>query len=190
MTKENEPVQYPLHGWADKIAEQHPEMGGMAHLLEGFSQESPRGIVLTLGGFLEQQLRELLKGYMMDVPSASSLLEGGMAPLGSFGAMINACFAMGLVNADEFSDLNLIRRIRNKFAHEFDASFERQDIRDLCGNFNFAVQPFFDEEEGPIEPTTQVRFTGPSMSLVLSLWFRVREVADRRLTAMEWHAQF
>ena len=134
----------PLAGWADKIQHEHPEMGDLAHLLEGFNHESPRGIVLTIGGFLEQQLRDLLKGYLLDVTSAATLLDGGMAPLGSFGAMAHASYALGLVNADEFHDLNLIRRIRNKFAHEFNTTFESQDISDLCNNFHQAVQPYFD----------------------------------------------
>jgi hypothetical protein len=39
----------------------------------------------------------------------------------------------------QFDDLEILRRVRNKFAHDVDASFDRQDIRNMCAGLKWTV---------------------------------------------------
>lgn len=173
-------------GWAEKIGKNSPELADFARLLVELKKESPRGIVLIMAGYLEQDLKELLRAYILDVPSSSALLDGSLAPLGSFGSLIHSCYSFGLVDADEFHDLNLIRKIRNEFAHRVGVSFDTDRVRDLCNNFKLDVQPYYDEESFPEPVPTQTRFTAPAMSLILSMWHRRKEVQEIRLKPLKW----
>jgi hypothetical protein len=50
-----------------------------------------RGLVLSLSAFAEDALGSLLKAFLIESESASQLLEGFNAPLGTFSSRIKAC---------------------------------------------------------------------------------------------------
>jgi DNA-binding MltR family transcriptional regulator len=53
----------------------------------------------------------------------------------SASARIRAAYCLGLITKDQYDDLNLIRRIRNKFAHRLhDLSFKDKEILDWCNS--------------------------------------------------------
>ena len=112
-------------GWAAEIGVQIPEMADFVKLLAELEKESDRGVVLIMAGFLEQQLKDLLAGYLRDAASTRELLS---SPLSTFSARTLVCHAVGLINDDEYHDLKVIRKIRNDFAHKFSASFSKQSI--------------------------------------------------------------
>ena len=61
-------------------------------------------------------------------------LFDGDRPLATFSARINLAFAIGYIPLNAYSDLNLLRKIRNHFAHSAEqVSFEDGRIRDWCG---------------------------------------------------------
>lgn len=51
-----------------------------------------------------------------------------MAPLSSFSAKIRICYLIGLIDEDQFHDLDLVRKLRNDFAH----SSEKVDFTDAA----------------------------------------------------------
>src|SRR5262249_25604196 len=58
-------------------------------------------------------------------------------PLGSFGARTKLVYALGLIGATARRDLDLVRRIRNEFAHLSDAHrFSDPSVRDRCREFH------------------------------------------------------
>ena len=104
-----------------------------AFILE-FEQEaetqSDRAIaVLGLAG-IDYFLELLLKSYMI---GRSPELFTGTGPLATASARIGVARGLGLVSEDEFSDLQLLRRVRNTMAHQLSgARFDDDSVRDRC----------------------------------------------------------
>lgn len=94
--------------------------------------ESPRGAVLTAAAILDSLLEELLRAFLAPGTGGKKLLDGFNAPFGTFSSKIAAAHALGLINTVEFQDLELIRKIRNEFAHEIHVSFKSTSVLDLC----------------------------------------------------------
>lgn len=107
-------------------------LGKFGDIIPKLNEESDRGMVLVSAGFIENQLKITLLAFFRDVPSSSRLFDGPAGPLQSLSSRILACHSLGLINDMEFEDLQIIRKIRNKFAHEIQVSFEDQSIRDQC----------------------------------------------------------
>lgn len=64
--------------------------------------------------------------------------DGPTSPLGSFSARSKLCYALAIINGRDYSDINLIRRIRNAAAHfqskgdGFETGFASQSVADRC----------------------------------------------------------
>jgi mannitol operon repressor len=107
-------------------------------ILEALQSESQRGGVLLGAAMLDDCLLKLLKGFMIDnaEDKVEKLLSGGPnAPLGTFSARALSAYCLGLISEDEFKDIEVIRTIRNDFAHNLlEISFDNQSIKDRCNN--------------------------------------------------------
>ncbi len=91
--------------------------GDLNALTKTLSGLDDRGLVVSLGAFAEEALGILLASFLRQNASAKYLVTGFNAPLGSFSTRIKACHALGLINDEQFSDLEHLRKIRNAFAH-------------------------------------------------------------------------
>jgi len=96
-------------------------------------KESDRGAVLISATRLEEKLELLHRACITQkVPDSKKVLEElfrPYAPLSSFSAKIQLAYAYGLIDADDYSDLSIIRRIRNDAAHtSVEFSFEPQEV--------------------------------------------------------------
>lgn len=98
-----------------------------------------RGLILSLAAFSEDSLGKLLSTYMLDNKASHELIEGFNAPLGTFSSRIKACFSLGLITEDQYKDLELLRKIRNKFSHSWEKiSIEDKDISQQIQNLSFS----------------------------------------------------
>jgi mannitol operon repressor len=96
-------------------------------------KETPRGAVILSGVVLEELLGKTLENYLTDHKDVKKLLYGGVsAPLGTFSARILMAFGLRLIDEKEYTNLQIIRRIRNHFAHNLQASFDDAKVKDLC----------------------------------------------------------
>lgn len=96
------------------------------------SSENDRGAALCSGGFIEKSLEAILKAFMVDNKSTQDIIEGFSAPIGTWSAKMKLAHSLGLIDDEMYSRLNLIRKIRNEFAHTWEVvSFEKQNIRQL-----------------------------------------------------------
>jgi hypothetical protein len=61
-------------------------------------------------------------------------------PIGTFSARIKIASALAWINSDVEHDLDVVRKVRNDFAHSFDhdLSFDTQSIADKCRNLRTA----------------------------------------------------
>lgn len=81
---------------------------------------------------LEQLLVTLILDIMIDDQESENTLK---QTLNSFHAKIQLAYCLGLVSLDEYTDLHIIRRVRNYFAHSPSGStFEDQKVAALCDN--------------------------------------------------------
>lgn len=97
-----------------------------------FQAESDRACAVLGAAFLDEHVRALLEAFMVDDPKpVRTLLEHG--PLRSFAARVKMAYALGFLAPSEIHDLNLIRNIRNKFAHDLHgAAFASPGVASLC----------------------------------------------------------
>lgn len=122
-------------------------------ILEELQRESHRGGVLLGAAMLDDCLLKLLQGFVIDDAKAVKRLldSGANAPLGSFSARTLSAYCLGLISEDEFTDIEIIRDIRNKFAHRLlDATFNDQSIKDKCNNLSTPnILPHMKQSDAP-----------------------------------------
>jgi len=91
---------------------------------------SDRAAAIVGASLIDVQLEQLLIRSMVKGIRAGSLVEG-FGPLSSFRAKIRIAGCFGLLPPDVCADADLIRKIRNEFAHAYvPMSFEDQKITD------------------------------------------------------------
>jgi hypothetical protein len=114
------------------------------------------------------------------------LLSGPNAPLGTFSARINSAYAMGLIQSDEFHDLNVIRKIRNEFGHSWkDVDFDTQKISALCLNLPWLGPPDAEDQSSP-----KSRFSMCICMLLTDLLWRERLIGRERRIQKSWGHRF
>ncbi len=74
-----------------------------------------RGAAVVLASLVERSLERLLRNNMRS-DGVNSLFKYG-SPLGDFGSKIQIGYALNLFGAQTRKDLNIIRHLRNQFAH-------------------------------------------------------------------------
>jgi DNA-binding MltR family transcriptional regulator len=89
--------------------------------------ESDRGAAIFAGTFFECTLKLLLEELLNNVASTKALLEDSNGGLNTFSAKINISYSLGFITIEEYQALNLLKNIRNKFAHNFEYQFSFQD---------------------------------------------------------------
>jgi mannitol operon repressor len=151
--------------------------------------ESPRGKVLITSSVLEDLLRGVLQAFMREGTS-DALFEGPSAPFGTFSSRILGCHALGLITDDEMSDLTLIRKIKNQFAHELTSSFDTPTVRTRCRELRLKIPDSVksaigqDVQRALTDP--EVHFTTSAVNLPLRPSNRAYYVAEERRSAKEW----
>ena len=100
---------------------------------EILSKESDRGLVLVSASFLEEYLESLLNARFSILQTKSNSLINPLfdtfGPLSGFSAKIKICFAIDLISEWLYRDLEIIRKLRNKFAHS--VGFARFDLKEV-----------------------------------------------------------
>jgi DNA-binding MltR family transcriptional regulator len=101
--------------------------------IESLYQETDRGCALIAAAFLDDALSELLKKNLIkDKKILDRLFESNQA-FGGFSSKIDVTYALGLIGKNVCQNLQLIRKIRNDFAHIADPiGFEHPPIKSRC----------------------------------------------------------
>jgi hypothetical protein len=103
--------------------------------LEMYGQKNDRATAVILGSIVESSLVHLLKGILRpDLNSdARRILFDYEGPIGTFSAKTALAFALGLIGPISKHDLDLIRLLRNEFAHSRRSfSFETKVAANVC----------------------------------------------------------
>lgn len=155
----------------------------LAEFVSELERETDRGLALVAAALLDEKLAQTLKAFFCESYPASRLLDEGNATLGTLSSRVELCYALGLIDAHEYAEIGLIRKVRNEFAHaKHGLTFKGQRIQGLCASFNS------DLPEGADYPTTdpRFRFINASVAMALRLYHRPDWVALERRQSREW----
>ena len=144
-------------------------------------KESDRGLALICTSYLDEMLRRTIAAFLVDEEIAKTLLNGAVAPLGSFSARIKTAYALGLIDKPTMDDFDRLRSVRNTFAHHFDTSFEVPKVRDLCGQLSAPGQ-----EGRLLSGTTREKFSFAAIAYAMILGFRLSHLPMYQLRTIEW----
>ena len=101
-------------------------------IVEPYHSESDRGAAILAGSFAEHALGQYLNSRIRDKKIAE-LLFTPLGPLSSFSQRITIAYAFDLISEGQYNDFDLIRRIRNHFAHyPLDTTFSTNEIQQLA----------------------------------------------------------
>lgn len=152
--------------------------------LKEFQGETDRGAALVGAALLDRQLRDLLLSHFVDKKESAELLDGGTAPLGTFSSRIKASYCLGLVTELEHGELQIIRKVRNEFAHQTHGlTFLNEKVASLCGNLHDRMP---DAKQKGIERTVRTRFIDAVIFTSLALWYRPQHAADLKARQRQW----
>jgi mannitol operon repressor len=137
--------------------------------LRELQKETDRGLPLVGTAFIDEKLRETLQAFFIENKVSSKLLNERFSPLASFSARLDACFALGLIDDHEYSEINILRKVRNEFAHgKHGLSFKNDKIVGLCSSLNSSLP---EGSDYPINDA-RFRFTNAIVCIVLQLYYR------------------
>ena len=105
------------------------EFHQLNEMIGAFNKESDRGAGILAGSFLEHYLGLYLRSKTVDEKVAEKLF-GAMGPLATFSQRIAVAYAFGFVDKGQYADLEIIRKVRNYFAHHpIEGTFEAAEVR-------------------------------------------------------------
>jgi len=156
-----------------------PKHEDILGFMEEFEGESDRAAAVLGAAYLDDHLRELIGSFLIDDSTrVDELLKGPLAPLGSFASRISASYCMGLMSKNEYNDLQIIREIRNRFAHELHGvSFSDAWVKNKCAELELAkaMKPLPGSPPGARE-----QFTAALSLLSYQLRMRILEQKQQR----------
>lgn len=144
--------------------------------------ETDRGLPLVGAALIDEKLLESLSSFLCAGKSTNSLLMKPNSPLGTFAARADACLSLGLIDEHEYSEITLIRKVRNIFAHSrHGISFSDEQVKGLCASFRSELPP---EAQTPVD--SRYRFTNAVVCTILRLYFRPQWVATEKRVQKTW----
>lgn len=182
--------------WRDRQAGVIPTPDEFVPFAQELHAESDRGMALSGTAYLDDRLGKLIETYLTARTSSSKLIWESTSPLGTFSARIRMAHALGLISDEERDHLNMLRKVRNLFAHDFRQKLDDPVVVGTMGNFR-EIKDFRDVE-GQMLPdivfaeTPRDRFFLAVMRLANQLDVRkwVIEDEEMRLQPVDWREHY
>lgn len=159
------------------------ELRDFSAFLNEFQAETDRGAAMVGAALLDQKLADTLRSFFVAGKSADQLLDGGSAPLGTFSARIKSAHALGLIDDFEMTECNLVRKIRNEFAHGIHGtSYADIKIANMCEG----LQSDLPGGRGAFKGNHRAQFVNAVCILVMRLTYRAEWVISERRETRRW----
>lgn len=143
----------------------HEDIQYYSIFLKEFQDESDRGAALIGAAMLDDKLANTLLSFFKNKKEGKELLQVN-SPLGSFNSRIKISYCIGLITDLEYHDLEIIRKVRNEFAHRLTGmSFESPKIKTLCSNLK-------SDTPGDISTNPRFLFINAVICRLLGLFYR------------------
>lgn len=89
---------------------------------EALGSESDRGAIIFAASLVAESLEAMIRANLRDDPTTVKNIVNpmfdGLGPLATFSAQIKLAYSMKLICKEAFDALELLRKLRNAFAHE------------------------------------------------------------------------
>jgi hypothetical protein len=102
-----------------------------------YDEGSDREIAIVGPAFIDKLLTETLINFLVDDEKEVQKLIHPEGPLGTFGARVTTCYCLGLIGDTIKSDLRIVAKIRNRFAHDLLADFSDEQIKSWCNSLRW-----------------------------------------------------
>ncbi len=138
-----------------KIARRHVDLPTpyYKHAISEVESQTARGAAIAGTAFLDILLRMSLERLMRPYTELQNTIFENRGPLQDFSARIHVSFALKLIGTGAYNDLNILRDVRNAFAHSAEAfEFDREDIARLCNNLWYPKWIRFTGKPDPVTP--------------------------------------
>jgi hypothetical protein len=139
MAKPDKPAAEKRHATA--LDDAGVDRKRLEEVSEELHDESDRAAIILGAAWLDEGLRSLLQAYLLPGSAKEdSDLFGPNGALGTFSARISLAQRLGLISEDFKVALEVVRKLRNKFAHQVETpQLTEQSLRDLISN----IPPYF-----------------------------------------------
>lgn len=157
------------------MSQHNNESEAIFRLASELDQETDRALAVIISAHLEYLLQRLISTTLkMPTSVHQFLFEGANAPLSTFSVKIKLVDCYGWFSSDVIRDLDLIRKIRNEFAHELiGVSFETPSVKSRCGELKTAQ---IDGDPG----TARERYKKASIRLIVDTTVMVKAAAENQ----------
>lgn len=106
------------------------ELNATNRILFEFSKEDDRAAAILVAAEMDRVVLSILSNYLLNSTKESSPLLERDGPMEAFGSRIELAYRLGLLPPVFHNDLQMIRRIRNAFAHSpTGLSFDSPKVR-------------------------------------------------------------
>jgi hypothetical protein len=120
------------------LSRQRPREDEIKRTVMELHAGSDRVAAIMGSALVEDSLISAIGSVLHDDSNKAALFYDQGAPFGTFKARIIAAHALGLFDSDMARDLDIIRDIRNQFAHALlSLSFENEDIAAACDRITY-----------------------------------------------------
>lgn len=159
-----------------------PKIEDLNALLSQLNDETDRGACLVGASYIDEKLKEIISAFTIDEFDSEDLCGGPAAPISTFSSRSSVAFSLGLITKTEYSEISLIRRIRNEFAHTWEEiNFETESISNRVDNLPWRGPRDDDSRHNPRE-----RFNMAVTMLLGDLLWRRRLVKKEKRSHKEW----
>lgn len=160
--------------------------------LDGLSDRAAAIVGATI---LEARLEERLKHTLNDLvikerQTLHTRMFNNAGPLGTFSARINIAYMCGIFEESVWRDLNLIRDLRNDFAHVTAVgSFKDQTVVDRCANLKACELHFRQAQAGDSLMQVEGVTGGQTFTFyILDLEKNLKDARQRYLLCIMYYA--
>ena len=128
--------------------------------------ESDRGATILASVWIEHLLKRKLRTlFSKGNAAARRRLFDNNGPFSAFSSKIHAAYCLGWIDSDGFHDINLVRKIRNRFAHELHGiDLENPEIRRFIDQFKIPNRYYNDWDKfravASADGTSVILYTG------------------------------
>jgi len=155
----------------------------LSAFLREINSESDRGMALVGLSSIDDRLRATLAAFMCPGRQTDVLLSGANAALGTLSSRSAACLALGLVEKPEFDEINILRKIRNEFAHGLvSVRFTEPRIEALCNSLKSPLPEFVPKQQ----QTSRFKFSNAVTSIMSRVLYRPEWVFRERRQPRQW----
>jgi Mannitol repressor len=118
----------------EPVSDMERQLDGLRTQIEELATRTHPGAAMVAAGIVEDWLTAILESKMRPLSNRfKAQIFKGYGPLSSFSAKLHICYALSFIDEPTYKDIQVIKDIRNEFAHTLKPlNFESDEIKRLC----------------------------------------------------------